>query len=161
MECRMSEPLDELDDLDVAILGQVRAAHDRADPPPADLNDRVRFAIRLAGADGVEVFRRFEDAVAGARDDQLRTLTFESDALTVMATLSPAGADAVRVEGWLAPAAPHRVRLRMADTSYEVVADADGRFTFDRVPTGLAQLVVDRAGQGPLITGSLALSVGD
>lgn len=151
------EPLDELD---LAILGQVRAAHDRADPPPADLNDRVRFALRLADAD-IEVFRRHEDnlAGAGARTSDLRTITFESERLTIMLTVAGTPEGAVRLDGWLAPAQPLRVELRLADGGRETVADADGRFAFAGVPAGLAQLVVHR-GSGRLLTAPIALSAG-
>jgi hypothetical protein len=156
----MSDPLDELDS---AILGQVRQAHDRVDPPPADLDDRVRFALMLADAD-VSVFRRAEDSLAGAgaRGSGLRTISFEAGELTILLTVSANPDRTVRLEGWLAPAAPLLVELRLADSpAYQGSADADGRFAFEAVPAGLAQLVVHQAGGGRLVTGSVSLSTGD
>jgi len=153
----MTGPLDELDSV---ILGQLRAAHDRVDPPPADLDDRVRFALRLADAD-VSVFRRAEDSLAGAgaRGSGLRTVSFEAGELTILLTVSANPGGTVRLEGWLAPAAPLRVEVRLADSAaYQGFADADGWFAFDSVPPGLAQLVVHQEGGGRLVTGSVVLS---
>src|SRR5262249_30417057 len=122
LEPGMSEPMDDpnglLDPLDDAILGQLRDAFADVDPPPADLNERSRFAIRLENVD-IEVSRLFEDTLqgAGARAaDRIRTITFEAETMTIMVTVVDPGTGALRLEGWLAPAAPLRVELR-AETS--------------------------------------------
>src|ERR671931_237802 len=48
----MSESADApLDDSDAAILAELAAAYSLADPPPADLDERVRFAIALGDID--------------------------------------------------------------------------------------------------------------
>jgi hypothetical protein len=158
------DPLGELDELDASILGELRAAHDRVDPPPADLDERVRFALRLADADVVSVFRRTEDSLAGAgaREGGLRTIAFEAGELTILLTVSANPDGTVRLEGWLAPAAPLRVEVRLVGSlAYQAVADADGRFGVASVPLGLAQLVVHQEGGGRLVTGSVALSTTD
>lgn len=145
------DPADELlDDVDDAILGQLRSAFADADPPPSDLDERSKFAIRLENLD-IEVSRLYEDTLqgAGARAaERIRTITFESDSMTIMVTVVDPGAGQLRLEGWLAPAAPLRVELRVGMPGdprggYSVSeADQYGRFTFEQVPPGLSQLAV-------------------
>lgn len=160
----MTEPLD---DVDQAILDQVRAVHELVDPPPADLNERSRFALRLGSLD-IEVCRLFEDTLAGAGArsvERIRTITFESDSLTVMMTVAEQDEPGFRVEGWLAPPGPMRVELRVADApgdalgqTRQVVAEENGRFVFDGVSGGLAQLAVHRgAGRSVVVTAPLVL----
>jgi hypothetical protein len=160
-----------LDDVDAAILDDVRAMHDRLDPPPADLNDRVKFAIRLADSN-IEISRLLEDTLVTAATrtvDGVRAITFESPILTIMIMVTNPGPGHVRLEGWLAPPGPWRVALRLAGVlgggdgpTFEVPADHTGRFVFEDIRSGLAQLIVQRdaAGQPPtarLVTSALRL----
>jgi hypothetical protein len=138
-----NQPLDDIDDL---ILEQLRDATDLADPPPPDLDARVRFAIDLDDVE-FEVSRLQEDvtAAAGARaDGRTRAVTFESDSLTIMATISPVDDRHHRIEGWLAPAGSHPVELRSTGGTAprHAVAEPNGRFVFERVPPGLVRFVV-------------------
>jgi hypothetical protein len=153
----MSEPLD---DVDQAILDQVRTMHELLDPPPADLNERSKFALRLENLD-IEVGRLYEDTLvgAGARSvERIRTVTFESDHLTIMMTVTEQAGGDYRVEGWLAPPAPHEVELRLSDDRRRMVAEDSGRFVFDEVGSGLAQLAVHRgAGNSTVVTAPLVL----
>jgi len=75
--------------------------------------DRVTFALALEDID-LEVLRMREEsnpaAVGGTREERSRTITFDSDSLTIMISLSPSDADDIRIDGWLAPPAAHRVR---------------------------------------------------
>ena len=141
-----------LDGTDLAILASVRDLFEQADPMPADLVENVLFAISLSDLD-VEVCRLTEGLVAtGARDDdgeQSRTVTFDSDSLTIMVTLVPLDDHQVRLDGWLAPPAECQVELRSAGGSAVTTSDADGRFVLDRVPRGLAKLVIRRAATDP------------
>lgn len=160
-----SEPLDETDQ---AILDQLRALHSVIDPPPPDLNERVRFAIALENVD-VEVARLVEDVLvgSGARGaERTRAITFrgESRAIVVMLADRPDGG--VRVDGWLDPAARLQVELRLAggapegsETSQVVVSDDNGRFVFDRIAHGLAALLVRPIDSGglPVVTPALVL----
>jgi hypothetical protein len=134
-----------LDDLDADILARVARAHARLDPPPADLNERVRFAIALEDID-VEVSRLAAEELVGSGPrgvDRTRTVTFDSPSLTIMVSVADTGARGVRLDGWLAPAAPLRVELRVpGGSSRSVLADDVGRFVFDGVARGLAQLLV-------------------
>jgi hypothetical protein len=144
----MSESADApLDDLDGVILDELAAAYSVADPPPADLDDRVLFAVALRDLDA-EVARSSEDMLVGSgarAGEQPRTVTFDSDSLTVMVTVVALPGGRRRVDGWLAPPAPLRVEMRTAgsrDPTHAVTADDTGRFVVDSVPPGLAQLIV-------------------
>jgi hypothetical protein len=146
-----NEPLDAEDH---TILAELRAAYDIVDPPPADLNERAGFAIRLADLD-FEVARLYELSGVGANaraEETTRTATFESDSLTIMITISGAGDGRRRVEGWLAPAEALEVELRVGgsahDRSFRAPSGDTGRFLFDDVPSGLAQFLVHRNAQG-------------
>jgi hypothetical protein len=151
------EPLDALDDV---ILGQLRSAFADVDPPPDDLDERSKFAIELENVD-IEVSRLYEDTLlgSGARAaDRIRTITFEADRMTIMLTVADAGEGSLRVEGWLAPAAPLRVSLRTAtEQPADVLADQHGRFAFDGVPAGLSQLAVHSPDHPDLVTAPVML----
>jgi hypothetical protein len=150
-----------LDELDLAILDQVRAMQQALDPPPADLDARSRFALRLANSD-IEIARLYEDVVAGAgarTAEPLRTVTFESADMTIMLTVA-SRAGGLRVEGWLAPPEPLRVELRTADLgrgSRRSFADDHGRFVFDDVTPGLTQVAVLRTTGTTVVTPSVSL----
>jgi hypothetical protein len=164
-----------LDDVDAAILGHLAQVCARLDPPPADLGERVRFATALENID-VEVARLAEEMLVGSgarAAERTRTVTFESASLTIMVTITDLGSDGVRVDGWLAPGGPLRVELRLrvaggqagardggaGRESLSVTADDVGRFVFDGVRPGLAQLLVHPiAGGGTtVVTPSLSL----
>ena len=138
-----AEPLDETD---LALLIEVAAMLDVADPVPEDLVARVSFSLALdeVYAEVAAITRVPDDAlavrgdpVAGMRTD---TLTFSAERLTAMVTVSRSGADEVRLDGWIAPAMQARVLLRMQEGTQEVQADATGRFVIEGVPEGFAQL---------------------
>jgi hypothetical protein len=138
------------DELDEEILAELRAAHDLLDPPPAGLDERVSFAIALERVE-IEVARVQQDLLigSGARSaaERTRTITFDSESLTIMVSVAELADGLVRLDGWLAPAAGLRVELRLAGAEPRSVrSDEGGRFVFDRVAHGLAQLVVHADG---------------
>ena len=146
------------DEVDEAILDQLHAVHMRLDPPPADLDDRVRFAIALDTLDA-EVARLQDDLMVGSGARRLdgtdgaeraRTLTFDADSRTIMVTVVDLPDGRVRLDGWLAPPGPLRVELRLggAKPAHTTTADEAGRFVFDRVRRGLAQLRVRAEASG-------------
>jgi hypothetical protein len=158
------QPLDEIDD---AILDELAVVDTLVDPPPADLDERVRFAIALRDVDA-EVARLSEDRLvpSGARDtERTRTITFDSENLTVMVTVVIRPDGRRRLDGWLAPAGPLRVELRTAggraagqQRTRVVTADDNGRFVLDDVRPGLAQLVVHPTEPGlTVVTPSVVL----
>ncbi|MFC5826409.1 hypothetical protein [Nonomuraea insulae] len=114
------------------------------DPVPATLVERLQFALALESPE-FAVLRPYEDAVlpAGVRGgEDSRTITFDSEILTIMISVSARDDHAVRVDGWLAPPGDHLVELRTGQGAHTVRADDQGRFVLDVVPRGLSQLVV-------------------
>ncbi|HZM76257.1 MAG TPA: hypothetical protein VFC19_11050 [Candidatus Limnocylindrales bacterium] len=164
--------LEEIDDIDFAILDQLRTIYDVLDPPPPDLADRVRFCLALDNLN-VEISRLQRETLvgSGARStERTRTITFDSTNLTIMVSIVEMAGDEVRLDGWLAPARPLRVELRVAgaspnvaDVSHFVETDDTGRFVFCGVRHGLAQLLVHpladgmAEGLGTIVTPSLML----
>lgn len=166
----MTEPGDErLDELDGQILEQVKSLYEVLDPPPSDLDDRVRFAISLERAD-VEIARLSTEILigSGARvGEGSHTSTYDAESRTIMITIGETRDGRVRVDGWLAPAAALRVELRIAGTGRDepassdiVMSDDAGRFVFERIRHGVAQLVVhppEEATTPTVVTPSLVL----
>jgi hypothetical protein len=138
------DPTARLDGLDAEILDGIRTLYTEVDPPPRHLVERVQFALELADAD-VEVFRLGldNDLVTTTRGEQSRTVTFDSDSMSIMIRLSPGGHGRIRLDGWLAPPAARQVELRTRGSALSTDADDQGRFVFEEVPHGLVQLAVN------------------
>lgn len=153
-----------LDHDDQAILDQLAVVHAVLDPPPADLDERVLFAIALDDVD-VEVARLSDDLLvgSGARStERTRTITFDADSRSVMIAIVERPDGLVRLDGWLAPAAALQVELRLPEPapSRTMTSDEAGRFVFDGIPHGLAQLLVHPPGDDTaprVVTPTLAL----
>jgi hypothetical protein len=164
-----------IDGQDLAALDRIAALFDRLDPVPEGLVDRIRFSITLDALHAeIAELQRDNDLVGvrsiGAADTQ--TVTFTSASLTVMITISPSGADRVRIDGWVAPGGGVQVQLRLAaDTAAagadgaaaetrSTTGDPDGRFVFTDVPRGFAQFVVRQPSgvdRPPVVTPSIEL----
>lgn len=138
-----------LDDLDQHVMDRLAHVQDVVDPMPADLLDRVRFAMDLESLE-VEVARYAVLAEgAGARDaDGVRTMTFEAETRSVMLTVTSARDGTVRLDGWVAPASGDDVEVRSGGDVRRTTCDARGRFVVDGVPHGLVQVVVRPAAGG-------------
>ena len=135
-----------LDADDQVILDRLAAVHAMLDPPPADLDARVSFAIALDDLDA-EVARQHEELATGVgarSSERTHTITFDADSRAVMITIVGRPDSLVRIDGWLAPVGALRVELRLPEpaVSRTETADPAGRFSFDGVPHGLAQLLV-------------------
>ena len=136
-----------LDDLDAAALDRVRALYEALDPVPPDLVSRIGFSLALDElSDEVARMTRVpldalatrSDRAAGTRTE---TLTFSADRLTAMVTINRLTTGRLRLDGWLAPSEPCVVRLRIqGGGDREVLADAQGRFSFDGLTDGFGQL---------------------
>jgi hypothetical protein len=136
-----TEPFDEDD---AALLAQLRTVFDRHDPPPEGLVDWVTLALSLEDID-VQMCRLTSEMSAVATRagaDAASTITFENNDLTVMLRLEEHIDGQLRVDGWLAPAAVYDVEIRTGERILTAAADEHGRFAFDNVPRGLAQLVL-------------------
>jgi hypothetical protein len=136
-----------LDDADLSVLDGIREMFRVADPMPADLPERIRFRLALRDLE-IEVARLTEEQeLAGIRGAELsRTITFDSDSLTIMIRIDANRDGTVRIDGWLAPPQRRELELKTAAESLSVSCDDQGRFAFARVPRGTAQLMV-RAGE--------------
>jgi hypothetical protein len=142
------EPLDEID---LGLLDDIRELFQAADPMPADLPERICFFLALRDLE-IEVARLAgEDqlAVAARGAEQSRTITFDSDSLTIMIRIDANRDGTVRVDGWLAPPQCREIEMKTATGSLSVASDEQGRFSFAQVPQGTAQLVARAAEPGP------------
>lgn len=141
-------PADEpLDDADFGVLGDIRELFEAVDPMPADLPERIRFSLALRDLE-VEVARLAEEdqlAVAARGKEQARTITFDSDSLTIMIRIDANRDGTVRVDGWLAPPQRRQVEIKTTADPLTAASDAQGRFAFVRVPRGTAQFIVHPA----------------
>ena len=107
-----------LDADDQVILDRLAAVHAMLDPPPADLDARVSFAIALDDLDA-EVARQREELAAGVgarSSERTHTITFDADSRAVMITIVGRPDSLVRIDGWLAPAAALPGRAAAART---------------------------------------------
>jgi len=138
-----------LDDSDFGLLGKIRDMFAAADPMPAELPDRIRFFLAFRDLE-IEVARltaeQDELAVAARGTEQSRTITFDSETLTIMIRIDGNRDGTVRVDGWLAPAQRREIELKCAAEPLNAISDEQGRFVFPRVPCGTAQLVVRPTG---------------
>src|ERR1700722_19251331 len=94
----------QMDDFDFAILDGIRAIFEQVDPMPADLPERVRFALALRGLE-TEVARLVAEEdprlVAVRGTEQSRTVTFDSASLSVIVRIEENKNGSVRIDGWL------------------------------------------------------------
>lgn len=134
-----------LDDTDVGLLSEIAGLFAERDPVPPNLADRVLFALELDDLE-MELARLQSTELTGARtEEHARTVTFASENLTVMVTVTPTGPARFRLDGWAAPGASLPVELRMNGGTLRTDADTDGRFDFPDVPGGRFQLVLHPA----------------
>ena len=131
---------------DEGVLAKIKAVFEAVDPAPADLAERVRFAVALADLEA-EVARlveeaAFEPTLTRGTAEESRTITFDSTELTIMIRIDANADGTVRVDGWLAPARACRIEVSLHDGGLAVEADADGRFAFPSMPRGTVRFVV-------------------
>jgi hypothetical protein len=140
-----------MDDVDVRLLADIRAIFEAIDPMPPDLPDRIRFGLALRDLEVEMAWLAEEEdlalAVRGA--EQNRTVTFDSDSLTVMIRIDVNRDGTAHLDGWLAPAQRREVEVKTAADSLSVASDEQGRFAFARVPRGVARLLFRPAARDP------------
>ncbi|HZL75184.1 MAG TPA: hypothetical protein VFB83_07390 [Propionibacteriaceae bacterium] len=145
-EVEESLAAEDLDPSDLALLNSIRSYYDEHDPVPEGLVERIEFEITLdALRTEVATLTRLDMAAAGTRGaatETVRTITFSSQSLTTMVSLTPLEDGTVRVDGWAAPGAGIRVDVLLPDGPRSTHADEDGRFVFERVPSGLAKFAL-------------------
>ncbi|HEV7203604.1 MAG TPA: hypothetical protein VGN18_03280 [Jatrophihabitans sp.] len=142
-----------IDAVDVQVLERLAALWDQVDPVPAGLVERIGFGITL-DALHAELAELQIGSLAGVRSAEsaaTQTVTFSSESLTTMVTISPLGGGSVRIDGWATPGAGLVVELRSIGSSRETTADEDGRFVFDEVPHGMVRFLMRSAeGRGSI-----------
>jgi hypothetical protein len=122
----------------------------RIDPMPTALLDRLVFTVRgLAEArpwradQELRLLRCSELELVGGgvrAEEAARTITFSSDSISVLLTVNQ-DHDQHRLDGWIDGGKGRvLVELRRDESVRSVDSDADGRFYFDQVPSGLIQL---------------------
>lgn len=134
-----------MDDSDSVLLAEIEQLLTHVDPVPSSLVSRVQFMMALeeVTAEVSRMREEFEPASAVVRGEETsRTITFDSSALTVMITVRELENGHVRLDGWLSPPAERQIVLRTSVDRLHRAADELGRFVFERVPCGLAQLVI-------------------
>lgn len=141
---------------EAVLLDQLRAMWERRDPVPADLVERVMFAVWLEDLDTeVEMLTMTEGAgdLVGVRATQTaRTVTFSTDELSILITVSDRPEGRRRVDGWVTPKGAGEISLRRSDgTTATTHVDDDGRFALDDLAPGLAQIVLRRGDDEPLV----------
>ena len=125
------------------LFGHLRQMWEERDPVPVDLADRISFALALEDLE-VELLamEQSELATAGHRgEEQVRTMTFSSDSLSVMVSITPGREQGMRIDGWITDGGGLDVELRRRGSLRRERADDDGRFAFDGIAAGLVQLV--------------------
>lgn len=151
---------DAIDELDVEILDRIAGLHRRLDGPPDDFDEEMVFAVAAAEL-GAELARLEEQELVAARggDERTQAMSFEASSLTILLTITDVDDDRVRIDGWLAPGAPHAVQLRTREGAADrrTVADGAGRFVIDRVRRGLTQVVVRPDGGRSIVTPAFEL----
>jgi hypothetical protein len=128
---------------DAELLDALRGMWELQDPVPADLAERVLFSLELEDLE-FELLQLEADLLTptGSRgEERARTVTFTSESLSVMVTISPSATKAVRLDGWIAAGGGLQVELRFTGGGKRERADEDGRFVFDQVGPGMAQLL--------------------
>ena len=148
---RLRSAGDPLDKADFGLLDGIRELFQATDPMPTDLPERIRFSLALRDLE-IEMARLADEdqlTVAARGTEQSRTITFDSDSLTIMIRIDANRDGTARVDGWLAPAQRRDIEMKTAADSLTVASDEQGRFAFARVPRGTAQLIVAPADRGP------------
>lgn len=144
-----------MDQRDVELLGQVRALFGRLDPVPAGLTERVKFALTVQAlhAEVAELVALAPALVRGpTQAETVPAVSFRTDSLSIMLTVTASGPGPARIDGWLTCGAA-TVEVTGSDgVVREGSADEGGRFVVDDVPRGTARLLVHQVDARPVIT---------
>lgn len=146
-----------LDADDHELLTSLHDAYTEHDPAPTDLVDKIKFELTLEAL-RTEVAQLVQmEAVSGgvrtAATEAVRTITFTSESLTTMVTITPQADGTVRVDGWATPGAGLTVQALQSDATTETIADEDGRFALEHLRSGLTKfvLLVPKAGERSVV----------
>ncbi|MDN5805003.1 MAG: hypothetical protein L0H26_10545, partial [Microlunatus sp.] len=100
---------EDLDPADYALLNSIHAYYDESAPVPDGLVARIQFELTLDALHAeAATLTQLELSGSGVRStstEAVRTITFTSESVTTMVTITPQPDDTVRVDGWAAPGA--------------------------------------------------------
>jgi hypothetical protein len=140
-----------MDECDQRILTVINELHDRSDPIPDDLNERVMFALELEAELDARVATIKQNELALVRGEtnlavgqgDPASITFDCEAVMVMVTPRPSAAGELRIDGWIGPEGVYAVEIRSPEGTRRVASDESGRFVIEGLPNGqMFQLVI-------------------
>lgn len=130
------------------LLARIATAVAAQDPMPERLVERVVLAVAMDELH-LEVARIVHaapvpaDVVRGGDVEEIRTITFSADSMTIMVSVGPGGRrGVVRIDGWVAPVGKIVMAVRLPGETRHCPVDDTGRFTFVEVPRGTVQFEV-------------------
>lgn len=136
-----------------ALFDNIAAMWQARDPMPPGLVDKVLVAIETENLDAeyelLHLVERSRD-LAGARGvGDAVTIAFSGGAFSLLLRVSALGDAACRVDGWVSPPQPMRVKITQQSRTFQALVDTLGRFEISRLPTGLTRfwLLSDDAGE--------------
>lgn len=148
------------DEADDAILAGVRALVDAADPVPAGMADRTRFALTVHAlhAEVAELTRTEALAVRAAEEPvPTESMTFTSGSLSLMLSARDDGAGTLRLDGWVTRGGA-QVEVCRDGGPTTVTADGNGRFVLTGLAHGSVYFVVrDASLERPVVTPTVLL----
>lgn len=136
------------------LMLHVRELFSRIDPTPADLADRIKFAITVQAlhAEVAELVAEQPLAVRGEPEPSpVTTVTFSTADVSIMVTISAESTTTARLDGYLSLGSG-TVQLTDSGGTARASADDTGRFVFHDVARGSARLLVHRGEARPVIT---------
>lgn len=146
----MSSPIEAIDPTDLGHLAAIRGLFSRADPMPADLTERLKFAITVQALHA-EIAELTDNALlairGGARPSEeveptpTESVTFTAASVSLMVSATPGDEDRVRIDGWVTSPGAHVDVVTSGGTS-SVVSDENGRFVLDDLPHGPVHFVI-------------------
>lgn len=144
----MNRPIHEHGDAE--LLSDLQRLWERADPMPADLPDRVLFALDLEDFDmDFELLQLLssatEDLSVRGVSTEVNTITFSGPSVTVMVRVNELSGNRRRLDGWLAATTPLRVTIHHSEGTLAAGVDERGRFVASDLPAGLTRFVLTSA----------------
>ena len=144
---------------DEELLGELRAAARRFDPPPDSVLEAARASLTWRTIDAELAALEFDSVVdlattAVRSSEGPRLLTFAAPGVSIEIEVSPIGARRQLV-GQLVPAQPARIDVRHAGGVTTVRADELGRFGADAISAGPVSLrchLGDTPSSPPVVT---------
>lgn len=162
----MTSHSEAVDDRDLSNLQAVRDLFAHADPVPADLTERMKFAISVQALHA-EVAELMDTAMLPTRGSpegeptETESMTFTAASVSLMVTVSTdPQTGLVTVDGYVT-AATVRVEAVTADETRSVNPDVNGRFVLHHLDHGPVHFVIvtepDNPDVRPVITPTMQI----